>query len=251
MSASTSFARHGIDHLSVSSINTFGAEPALWVAERLLNEKAPVGAAAHRGSAVEAGIVYGLQHPEAPIEECQAHAVRTFDGLTALSQDPRRDKERSAIAGFVLNGVNRLRPRGVPTTVQQRVDVMLPGVPIPWLGYLDVFYEQHGCTLDIKTTHRLPSEPSTSHARQLALYTYGTNIEGRVAYFTPSKSAVYLVESREQHIADLVNIAQRMERFLAVSDDPLVLASIVVPSVDSFYYADPTTREMCRRVFGL
>jgi hypothetical protein len=250
-SGGTAFARHGIDHLSVSSIGTFSAEPALWVAERLLKREAPVGAAAHRGTAAEKGICMGLLDPSIPIEDCQAFAVQTFNDLTVLSDDPRCDRERNALPGFVLNGLNKLRPRGVPSAVQKRVDVMLPGVPVPWEGWIDLYYGSYRTTVDIKTTHRLPAEPTTAHARQLSLYTFGTNIAGRVAYFTPAKSADYLVEDRERHIKDLVNIANRMERFLGISDDPEFLASIVVPNVDSFYYADAETRKMCREVFGL
>ena len=49
------FDRHGIDHLSVCQLNLWAAAPAIWVMERLLGRRAPVGAAAHRGTAVEAG----------------------------------------------------------------------------------------------------------------------------------------------------------------------------------------------------
>ncbi len=35
------FERHGIDHLSPSSLNLWAAEPALWVMERLLGRKSP------------------------------------------------------------------------------------------------------------------------------------------------------------------------------------------------------------------
>jgi hypothetical protein len=85
----------------------------------------------------------------------------------------------------------------------------------------------------------------------VSLYTYGTNHAARVAYFTPSKGEVYLVNDCAQHIADLINIAQRLERFLALSDDPTFLAGIVCPDVDSFYYSDATARATCREVFGL
>lgn len=247
----SSYARHGIDHLSVSSVGLFAAEPALFVAERLMKRRAPVGAAAHRGNAVEAGIVMGLMNPQVDIDLCQAHAVAEFDKLTALSGDPRRAKEREGIPGMVKQGIDKLRPRGIPSITQGRIDVLLPGVPIPWVGYLDLHYEQHGCTLDLKTTHRLPSEVSRSHARQVSLYTYGTNHDARVAYITPSKSAVYLIEDRNQHISDLINIAQRLERFLGLSDDPTFLASIVCPDVDSFWYSEPTARATCKEIFGL
>lgn len=248
---SNGFERHGIKHLSVSSINVFSSQPALWVMERLLGKRGPVGAAAHRGTASESGIVMGLLDPAATIEACQEHAVAEFDRLTALSGDPRREKEREAVPGIVRTGIEELRPYGVPDGVQVRIERELPGLPVPWLGFADVIWTAHGITLDIKTARKLASDISPSHARQVALYTHGTNNEARVAYFTPAKRGVYRLENAEQRIAELVNIAQRMERFLSVSDDPLFLASIVVPDTDSFWFADPTTKAAAREVFGL
>ena len=52
----------------IRPVATFAAEPALWVMERLLKMTGPVGAAAHRGTAAEAGIVAGLLNPDMPIE---------------------------------------------------------------------------------------------------------------------------------------------------------------------------------------
>ena len=49
------FERHGLDHLSASSINLFVAQPAMWAMQKLMGRKTGVGAAAHRGTAVEAG----------------------------------------------------------------------------------------------------------------------------------------------------------------------------------------------------
>ena len=51
------FAVHHIEHLSISQLNLWAAAPAVWVMERLLGRKTPVGAAAHRGTAVEAALL--------------------------------------------------------------------------------------------------------------------------------------------------------------------------------------------------
>lgn len=248
---SNPFARHGIKHLSVSTINVFAAQPALFVMEKLLKRRGPVGAAAHRGTAAEAGIVMGLLDPKASLEACQAHALAEFDKLTALSGDPRREKERDAVPGIVKTGIDELRQYGVPSGIQVRIEKTLPGVSVPWLGFADLVYDQHGLTVDIKSTLKLPSDMSLTHARQVGLYTYGTNHSARVAYFTPAKRGVYLLQDADQRIAELVNIAQRLERFLSISDDPQFLASIVVPDTDSFWFSEPSTRAMAREIYGL
>ena len=48
------------DHHSASSTSLFCASPAMWVAEKLLGLRQPVGAPAHRGVAVEDGVTHGL-----------------------------------------------------------------------------------------------------------------------------------------------------------------------------------------------
>ena len=59
----SAFERHGIGHLSASSLNLWAAEPALWIMERLLGRRAPAGIPAARGKAVEAGVNIGLYDP--------------------------------------------------------------------------------------------------------------------------------------------------------------------------------------------
>lgn len=244
------FAAHGIGHLSASSLNLFAAEPALWVMEKLLGKRGAVGCAAHRGSAAEDGIVHGLLHPAATLEECQAKALVAFDRLAVLSGDPRRDKERDAVPSIVAAALPELRQYGIPDEVQLRVERRLEGVPVPLIGFLDVAWSAHGITLDIKTQLRLSSEISASHARQVSLYVAGTNREGRVAYCTPQKIGVYRLADPAAHLADLANIARRLGAFLALSSDRHALAAAVCPNFDSFYWSDPTTRALGKEMFG-
>ena len=45
---------------SPSSLNAFASSPAMFIMERLLGFSSPVGAAAYRGTACEAGVVAAL-----------------------------------------------------------------------------------------------------------------------------------------------------------------------------------------------
>ncbi len=243
-------ALHGIHHLSPSSINAYVAQPAAWVMERLLQRRAPVSSAAHRGTAAEAGIVMGLLDPTAAITECVAHALTTFDQLTVLSADPSVAKERDGIPGMVATAIPELRQYGVPQT-QMRVDRQIPGMPAPIVGYLDLHWPEHGLTLDIKTTHRIPSEISTNHARQVGLYVHSTNHQARVAYCSPKRIAVYALVDAVRPVEEAVTIAERMDRFLAISPDPKVLAALLVPDADHYFYANPIAAAHRRGVYGL
>jgi hypothetical protein len=247
---SDAFARHNITHLSASTINTFARQPALFVLEKLLKRRTQVGASAHRGTAAEAGIVHGLLDPRADIEACQAVAVQTFDRLTALSPDPRKTKEREAVPMIVARALPELRLYGVPDMIQAKIERELPGVPVPFVGYIDLGWSEHAITLDIKSQLKLSSEISVDHARQVAIYVHNTNHEARVAYCTPSKLGIYRLEHAARHIHDTIAVAKTIERFLSVSDDPLVLAGIVCPDLTSFYFSDPNTAALAREVFG-
>lgn len=244
------FERHGITHLSASALSTFSSEPAMWVMEKLLKRRGHVGCAAHRGSAAEDGIMHGLLNPDASIEDCQAVALVKYDQLTALSGDPKRQKERDAVPGIVATAIPTLREYGIPDGVQVKIERRLDGVPIPFLGFVDVRWGQHGMLLDIKTQLRLSSEISPAHARQVALYAHGTNDAAGIAYCTPQKIGIYRLENAADHIAAMANIAKRLEAFLSLSDDPHALAAAVCPNFENFYWADPHTRALGKELFG-
>ena len=155
----SSFERHGIDHLSASSINLFVAEPAMWAMQKLLGRKSGVGAAAHRGTSIEAGVEMGLFEPEAPVEACQELAQARFNQLTVLSGDPNRDKEFAALAPSVAIALKELRQYGVPSAAdgnrQHRIETPIEGVSVPFIGWLDFWFQDHAIIVDLKTQLRL------------------------------------------------------------------------------------------------
>ena len=244
------FEAHGISHISVSQLNLWAAAPGVYVMERLLKRSAPVGAAAHRGAAVEAGIIAGLKG--AQLNEAVDIANAIFTERTAMSSDPRRGKERESLAGMVKQGIGLLAPWGKPDRTQQRKDWQMDGIAVPMLGYSDLEYDGHGLIVDIKTTHALPSEIKTPHARQVASYLGpGANMTGGVAYVTGRKAALYKVENTAEHVAALARIALSLQRFLAISADANELAALLSIDTESFYLADPRARQHAFEVFGV
>jgi hypothetical protein len=238
------FQRHGLEHLSPSSINLFAAAPAVFVLEKVLKRRQPVGAAAHRGNAVESGIAHGLS-TGASMDECKALAEGEFRRRTAMSGDPRKVKEGEGIADMVAVGLTELMGYGLPSRMQGRVEHKVEGLAVPIIGFFDFAWDSSGILLDLKTTHRIPSQISTSHARQVALYraAMGDNLEARVSYVSTKKAVTYGLENAREHIAALEKIALTIQRFLAISNDPHELAGIVVPDVDSYFLADPAARQ--------
>lgn len=195
----------------------------------------------------------GLLNPQATLAECQAKALQDYDRLSALSRDPNREKEREAVPGIVEQALEELRPYGTPSHVQHEIRWQHPDLPVPFKGFIDFMWEDHGIILDMKSQLRLSSEISTSHARQVALYgaAVSDNFDLRVGYFTPKKRAVYQVENAKQHLESLVRIAKTIDRFLDLSDDPAELLQLVVPDTGSFYFSDPTTRQKAFEISGV
>lgn len=246
------FEQHGIEHLSPSTISTFTAAPALFVLEKLLKRRQPVGCAAHRGTAVEAGIAHGLMNREATVEDCVAEATRTFDKLAAFSGDPRKDKERGSLAGMVEQGLQELLPYGVPSSLQGKVSLDVEGLAVPIIGFYDFEFADSGILIDLKTTHALPSEIKRGHAKQVSLYTAcRNNHEGRICYATGKKVATYRLDNAAEHLNALKRGALALQRFLSVSNDPMVLAGLVMPDLDSFYWTDGGARQAAFEVWGV
>lgn len=256
------FERHGIGHLSASSLNLWAAQPALWIMERLLGRRPPAGIPAARGKAVETGVHAGLVDPTMPVEACVAEAERAFDRETVLSPDPRRAEVRTKLAGWVKGAVAELRQYGPPDDdgYQGRVEIRLDDVPIPVIGFVDWRFSNHGLIVDLKTAERHPSAIGASHGRQGAVYASAHgNFGMRFAYAKPApgksdtRQVLVLEMSGDevrQHLAALRLIALSLGRFLSVSRDTRELAGLIVPDFDAFWWSDPAVRAAGRHVFG-
>lgn len=230
-----------IERHSPSSLNLFSACPSMFVLERIIGIRQPVGSPAHRGTAVEDGVTAGLMDPAKPLDDCYAVALKKYDTITALSSDKRREDYRSTIPDMVKMTLQELRPYGIPSHTQQFVEWRPDGLEYPIVGYLDYRWEDHGILIDLKTTEKLPSSIKIPHARQVALYATmtGDNVDARLTYATPKKRATYRLENVRDHLNALHQIALRCEAFLALSDDPAFFTTITAPDLESFYWGGP------------
>lgn len=251
----SAFQRHGIDHLSASSLNLFVAQPAMWAATYLMKKRTPVGPAAHRGTAIECGVEAGLFDPALPVEGCQKLALAKFHGLTRFSGDSRVEKERDCIEPSVAIALAELRQYGVPAKAedgrQHKIEVTVTGVAVPIIGYLDLLFPQHGILIDLKTTARIPSEMSEAHCRQGAIYAAAKgNHQVRFAYVSAKKIAVYVLENQADHLAQVVRTAKAIENLLSLSDDSELLTRCFAPDLSSFYWGDAPARSLAHEIWG-
>ncbi|MFA7280826.1 MAG: PD-(D/E)XK nuclease family protein [Sterolibacterium sp.] len=228
-----------LERHSPSSLNLFCASPAMFVLERIMKQRQPVGAPAHRGTAVEDGVTLGLMNPDAPVNDCVEAAYKTYDRVTALTRDTRREDYRATIPDMVKLALEELRPYGVPSQCQGFIEWKPDGLEMPIVGYFDYHWTDHNITVDLKTTEKLPSAVKVPHARQVALYVTSNNADARATYITPKKKATYQIENIDAHRTALHQIAMRVEKFLSLSDDPAFFTKIIAPDYESFYWGGP------------
>ena len=241
-----------IERHSPSSLNLFSASPSMYVLERILGQKQPVGTVAHRGTAVEDGRNGRLTGPRR-IHRFMHRSTRSRSTTpsSALSSDARREDHRETIPAMVTTALAELRPYGVPSGTQGFVEWRPEGLAYPIVGYFDYYWLDHNITVDLKTSEKLPSSVKIAHARQISLYCTSNNADGRAVYITPKKHATYRVDNINEHRNALFKIAQRCEAFLALSDSPEFFTTITVPDLDSFYWSSPTARQLAFSIWGV
>jgi len=239
------FERH-----SPSSLNLFCASPSMFVLEKVLGKRQPVGSPAHRGTAVEEGVTVGLMNPDASITSCIEAALKKYDTITALSADKRREEYRATIGEMVMLGLEELRPYGIPSATQGFIQWKPEGLKYPIVGYFDFHWEEHNITVDLKTTEKLPSSVKVPHARQVALYVTSNNADARACYVTPKKKTTYRIDNIDAHRQALHQIALRCEAFLALSEDPQFFTQITAPDFESFYWSGPPARQIGFETWG-
>lgn len=241
------FVRH-----SPSSLNLFCSAPAMFVLEKIVGRRQPVGAPAHRGTAVEDGVTEGLMNPDMPLKDCHEVAFKKYDFITALSTDTRNADFRATIPAMVDLTLEALRPYGIPSECQGFVEWQPDDLRCPIVGYFDYRWEDVGILVDLKTTSALPSSIKESHARQAAFYAHMTgdkDIDAQIAYCTPKKKAVYRLENIDAHLNALHKIAKNCENFLSLSEDPEFFTSLLCPDYESFYWGGPA-RQIGYETFG-
>ena len=236
---------------SPSSLNLFAASPAMFVMERVLGIRQPVGVPAHRGVAVEEGVTMGLLDMRASIPSCINVALTKYDTVAALTSDPRKEKYRDTIPGMTKTALETLRKYGKPSATQGFIEWKPDGLQLPIVGYFDYEWSEHGILGDLKTTEKMPSSIKVGHARQVALYAGSDNIDARLIYCTPKRLEVYGLENVRKHRDALRKIAKSVENFLALSDDPQYFVTITCPDLDSFYWANPPARQLAYDIWGV
>jgi len=241
---SNGFERHGIDHLSASSINLWANAPDVWVMQYLHGLRTPMGAAAWRGICTEDAVVQILMgdHEAASIDR----ALAKFDKRFPIG-DEKTSAERARIKPMTQLAIEELIEFGKPEfpevedgdNLQEKISITAKGDDwsIPVIGYLDLVFPQHGVVIDLKTTGRIPSTMSAEHQLQRAIYAKAKgNMDVRFLYVSEKKTSMLADGDPTELLAQAKVQISRIEAFLRHCDKDTAKA-IVPVQPSSFYWS--------------
>jgi hypothetical protein len=248
--------RWNIRHFSASQINMMIQNMPCWIVQNLYKVKTVPNLPMVGGTVAERAIEFGLINLDASLEDCIEVARKEFNSRTALMGFSQQAKEgklddiigygsaRKSYPGMIATAIKALRPYGVPSETQAKIETWLPGVPVPIIGYKDFSYDEHGLDVDLKTTGRMPKDMSLSHQLQGAIYWRASNNRSqRFCYTTKSEARVleldayYAEQAIDRATAAIYTLMHMLERCEAVDD----LTKLVIPNWDDFYWS-PTTK---------
>jgi hypothetical protein len=244
------FAKHGVKHLSASSINLWINAPDMWVAKYLHGFKSSFGPAPKRGQCVEDAVAHVLNGGS--FEDGLKAAHKRFDQELPTADD-KVTKERDLIEPMAQQAIAELQPYGKPDFPENgqhkiSINANFDGWSIPLVGFLDFVFPQHGLVVDLKTTTRVPSTMSADHQLQRAIYHRAKGNQSVQFLYTSAKKSAW---PEDGDPADVLARAKhqiaRMDRFLAHCDKETALR-VVPHNPSSFYWRDDPAA--MNKIFG-
>jgi hypothetical protein len=237
------FQRHGITHLSPSSLALYRQQPSLWCGRYLMGWKDAGGAKMWVGNAVEAGLKAWLHGT--PETEARVIAMQRFELEAQGEASEECEAARAEIAPMLSRAIEQIEPRwNSKPLCQVACKFFADGIEVPVVGYLDFAFDD-GVVLDLKTTRALPSKPKTDHAAQVAFYCKARNTDqGSLLYCTTKKGALYPLSADdiEAGYRSLIVAARAIQTLLRNSPTKQDALRTFAPDFDSFYWSDATRK---------
>lgn len=234
------FEKHGIKHLSPSSINLWRSEPLLWCGRYLRGWKDDAGPNAWLGSAVEAGLNVRLYKPDCGFDDALVVAAQEWLNKTQGEVSDEIDAAHARLAPLLARAIEAFKDAPIPTSYQARVQCWLDDVPVPLSGFTD--WEWPDAINDLKTTKACPSAPRPDHVMQMGVYwsARGREKACRLVYVTEKKHAVYTVEpsDMEAALAEMRASARALMRFLHHMPSGLAAVNALAGDTSSYRWTD-------------
>ena len=242
MKSNNPFTRHGIEHLSPSKINLWITDPALFIGTYLCGMKGSFGVGAFRGNAVELALSKKVSNNSLSKEAVDEFLYGSFNEQCIENnismEDIKAQKERGLLGRYYDQAIDTYKSFGEPEHYQHKIYYNIhEDIPTPFLGYIDFVFKD--AIRDLKTVGVRPSKFSSSHQRQLAVYSKAfPDKELWCDYVTKNETISFKLENVEQTINQVIKVSLGLQKFLSISDDPYELASMHYPNYDSWMLSE-------------
>lgn len=235
------FTRHNIGHLSASTINLFISNPAMCLM-KLAGYSSEAGPAAWRGIGADRAISAMIDNKNMSLEsaenianiefkDCARSAKSAPDEKKLAKEETHMMKCLAVASEFFVPNCREKKLEGI----QGKIEVMLGDVPIPFIGYYDLLFDDQ--VVDIKTKSYAMSKPTYSDCRQVSLYQLATGKEPWLAYITHKELREFRVSDAESWLKQVEKAAFALERLLSFSDDIEECCRCVFPDLDHWMFS--------------
>jgi hypothetical protein len=160
-----------IQHWSASSLNMLSVCPRQWQARYIWGRKEAPGAALILGTANHSAMGFNLldkittgeDKTEAEVVEyfndkAWPDAINERGGAGEVKWDDGPEEQRALGAKMVSAYHLNVAPRVEPTSVEAKIEVFVPQVPVPVIGYVDVVQAGNRPIIDLKTSAKKRSD---------------------------------------------------------------------------------------------
>ncbi len=248
-----------LNHFSASQVNTFLAEPALWILRRFWGVQGEASPAMYRGTAVESALDTLLYKPDTDMEECLRLAMESFELQAQGEISPAHDKARDEIEKVLGNLVPWIKASELPTPTarQMRIEYWIDGIDIPVIGYLDYLLED--CLIDLKTTGRAPGFRDNrlwgkdDHLRQCAVYRAVKGVPAKLLYAMTAKDREPILYEISDHEKALKQVHAAVRAMVRLNNDENreSVAELYPPQDINGFRWDDTTRKQAEQIWRL
>ena len=205
----------------------------MWVMRYLFKVKSSSGAAAVRGNALEFALEKKYTEGEFDYATLEAKFMTLCAESTIALDTKPAQKEMKSLTNF---------GEVIDKCYQERVEVKLNDLSIPIMGYIDFRFKDK--VVDLKTTNRMPSEPTQAQNRQMALYSMAYPSNEIELFFASSKNhKKFKLTNLAEYKKQLEKVAHTIQKFLSISNDKHELASFVYPNTDSWMWGTQMKEE--------
>ena len=267
--------KNGITHFSPSQLNRpLGSWVFMYCylnkhqrREMKVGENAALGTSVH--NLIQAVLCAGQS-----IEDATKTAIMDFDFHPADESQEKREKFRELIPQMGEIGVDLLAEAFGGASEEKSVEVYLPGIEIPIIGYVDMMKDGVFCEMKTKAPRLgavkkdgtrgwskapLPKEPQIDHIMQAAVYWKATGAIPSIAYITaedgirfdPFNCDLLKESGLEFAIEEVRRKALIRQNLLKISTDAKVLAGLVEPEFDHPFYWNHQFKEEAKELWKL